>query len=78
MPVSNICEQTFSRARLFMNHLRAHMDPKSLEELLFLYFNQELWANDASVIDKAIAWDKRKPKPSQLLLLLLLLLPLIL
>jgi len=34
------------------------MDPKSLEELLFLYFNQELWANDTSIIDKAIAWDK--------------------
>jgi hypothetical protein len=61
-----------------MNHLGAHMDHKSLEELLLLYFNQELWATDASVIDKAIAWDKRKPKskPSQLLLLLLL--PLIL
>ena len=43
-----------------MNHFCAHMDPKSLEELLFLYFNQELWANDASVIDKAIAWNKRE------------------
>ena len=44
-----------------MNHLRAHMDPKSLEELLFLYFNlKELWANDASIIDKAIAQDKRE------------------
>jgi hypothetical protein len=60
LPDSNICERTFSRARLYMNHLRAHMDPKSLEELLFLYFNQELWANDASIIDKAIAWDKRE------------------
>ena len=28
--------------------------------MLFLYFNQELWANDASIIDKAIAWDKRE------------------
>ena len=27
--------------------------------LLFLYVNQELWSNDASVIDEAIAWDKR-------------------
>ena len=44
-----------------MNHLRAHMDPKSLEELLFLYFNlKELWANDVSIIDKAIAQDKRE------------------
>ena len=61
MPDSNICERTFfNRARLYMNHLRAHMDPKSLEEMLFLYFNQELWANDASIIDKAIAWDKRE------------------
>ena len=43
-----------------MNHLRAHMDPKSLEELLFLFFNHELWANDASIIDKASGWDKRE------------------
>ena len=47
----------FSRARLYMSHLRAHMDPTSLEELLFLYFNKDLWEN-ASIIDKAIAWEK--------------------
>ena len=59
LPDSNICERTFSRARLYMNHLRAQMDPKNLEELLFLYVNQELQSNDASVIDEAIAWNKR-------------------
>ena len=40
-----------------MSHLRAHMDPTSLEELLFLYFNKDLWEN-ASIIDKAVAWEK--------------------
>ena len=30
------------------------MDPTSLEELLFLYFNKDLWEN-ASIIDKAVA-----------------------
>jgi hypothetical protein len=54
---ANCCERTFSRARLYMSHLRAHMDPTSLEELLFLYFNKDLWEN-ASIIDKAVAWEK--------------------
>jgi hypothetical protein len=54
---ANCCERTFSRARLYMSHLRAHMDPTSLEQLLFLYFNKDLWEN-ASIIDKAIAWEK--------------------
>jgi len=40
-----------------MSHLRAHMDPSSLEQLLFLFFNKELWENP-NIIDKAIAWEK--------------------
>ena len=40
-----------------MSHLRAHMDPSSLEQLLFLFFNKELWENP-NIIDKAIAWKK--------------------
>lgn len=54
---ANCCERTFSRARLYMSHLRAHMDPSSLEQLLFLFFNKELWENP-NIIDKAIAWEK--------------------
>ena len=33
------------------------MDPTSLEQQPFLYFNQDLWENP-SIIDKALAWEK--------------------
>jgi hypothetical protein len=53
---SNVCERSFSRARHFMHYLRAHMAPESLELLLFLYCNKDLW-NYAAIIDEAIAWE---------------------
>ena len=39
-----------------MHYLRAHMAPESLELLLFLYCNKDLW-NYAAIIDEAIAWE---------------------
>ena len=50
---SLICERLFSRAKLIMSHLRAHMDPDSLAMLLFLKVNKNFW-NDATIIDDII------------------------
>jgi hypothetical protein len=35
------------------------MDPNSLELLLFLHFNKDLWDN-SSVINRALAWDGKE------------------
>ena len=43
------------------HYLRAHMAPKSLELLLFLFCNREYW-NYSKVIDEAIRWDVERRK----------------
>jgi hypothetical protein len=59
---SNICERCFSQARRFMHYLRAHMDPSSLELLLFLHCNKDLW-KFPRIIDHVKLWnDDRKKK----------------
>ncbi len=40
---SNIVERLFSRARLNLTHLRARLEPKTLEALLCLHCNRGLW-----------------------------------
>ena len=42
-----------------MHYLRAHMAPESLELLLFLYCNSDLWEYPA-IIDEAVAWEKEQ------------------
>ena len=41
--VNNICERLFSRCKLIMTDNRKHMDPSTLETLLMLYMNKDLW-----------------------------------
>ena len=40
-------------------YAREHMAPESLELLLFLYCDKDLW-NYAAIIDEAIAWEAKK------------------
>jgi hypothetical protein len=56
IPGYNICERAITSASIFIHYLHAHMAPDSLELLLFLYCNKNLW-NYAAVIDEAIAWE---------------------
>ena len=51
---SNICERLFSLAKLVMTHLRKHMDPDTLNMILFLKANKQLW-EDKYIIDEIIA-----------------------
>jgi hypothetical protein len=51
-PTSNIVERLFSRAKLIMREQRRHMDPSSLECLLMLRLNNDLW--DAFTIQECI------------------------
>jgi len=51
---SNICERLFSLAKLIMTHLRKHMDPDTLNMILFLKANKQLWA-EKNIIDEIIA-----------------------
>ena len=51
---SNICERLFSLAKLIMTHLRKHMDPVTLNMILFLKANKQLWA-EKNIIDEIIA-----------------------
>ena len=55
-------------------YAREHMAPESLELLLFLYCDKDLW-NYAAIIDEAIAVAWEAKKMLLLLLLLLRLLP---
>eukprot|EP01040_Poterioochromonas_malhamensis_P017462 gene17462-20072_t len=40
---SNVCERLFSRARLVLHYLRKRMTPASIEILLYLFVNRDLW-----------------------------------
>ena len=51
---SNICERLNRNAKLVMNYLRRHMDPDTLQLILFLKYNREFW-EAASVIDDILA-----------------------
>ena len=42
-PVSSICEQTNSISKHIMNDCRKQMDPSSLEMLMILKLNPDLW-----------------------------------
>jgi hypothetical protein len=54
---SNIAERLFSAAKLNMSHLRSHMDPQTLNIILFLKFNKSLWT-DKPIIDEIINDEK--------------------
>ena len=47
---SNICERLFSLAKLIMTHLRKHMDPDTLNMILFLKANKTLWAEKCIIL----------------------------
>lgn len=42
-PTSNICERAFSRAKLIMTPQRRSMDPSTLDGLMFLRYNSDMW-----------------------------------
>ena len=50
---SNICERLFSAAKLIMTDLRKQMDPDTLNTILFLKANKNLWT-EKSIIDEII------------------------
>ena len=52
---SNIVERLFSRAKLYLTSLRASMEPRTLEAMLYLHCNQDLW--DQSLINALCALD---------------------
>ena len=43
-PTSDICEQLFSRAKNIMTPNRRRMDPSTLEDILILKLNTDLWS----------------------------------
>ena len=43
-PTSTIVERTFSRAGIIMRPHRRHMDPSTLEMLLMLRLNKDMWS----------------------------------
>lgn len=40
---SDVCERLFSRARLVCHYLRRSMTPESIELILYLWANVDLW-----------------------------------
>ncbi len=56
-PTSNACERLFSRAKLIMRPHRRHMDPSTLEAILMLRMNKEMW--DKITIQKVLIKDKQ-------------------
>ena len=59
---SRICEQTNSQAKFIMTDLRKHMDQSSLELLLLLKLNANMW--DVNTIHEILlAQQRRVPIP---------------
>ena len=50
---TNILERLFSGCKLVMNEKRKHMDPDTLDMIMFLKVNRTLWENK-SIIDEII------------------------
>jgi hypothetical protein len=48
---SNVCERLNSNARLIMNYLRKHMDPDTLQLILFLKHNRDFWKAEKVIDD---------------------------
>lgn len=44
-PTSNVCERLFSRTGIIMRPHRRHMDPTTLEMLIFMRMNKDLWSS---------------------------------
>jgi hypothetical protein len=61
IPASVICESLFSDARHIMTDFRRSMDPSTLEMLLILKYNKDLW--DARTVDQII--NTKKPAVGQ-------------
>jgi hypothetical protein len=53
-PTSNIVERLFSAAGRIMRPDRAGMDPSTLESVLFLIMNRDLWASSTK-LDEALS-----------------------
>ena len=51
-PMSSICEQTNSISKHIMNDYRKQMDPSSLEMLMILKLNPDLW--DKKIVNAVI------------------------
>ena len=53
-PTSNIAERLFSRAGIIMRPSRRGMDPSTLEMLLMLRFNKDMWSEESvqNIIDR--------------------------
>jgi hypothetical protein len=59
VPQSNLCKRLFSHAKIIMSGRRKHMKPQTLNEVLLLKANRQLWGpgliqeilNDARNVD---------------------------
>ena len=40
---SSVCERVFSRGKLILTDLRGRMDPSTFEDVLILFYNNDLW-----------------------------------
>jgi hypothetical protein len=63
-PTSNACERLFSRAKLVMRPHRRHMDPSTLEAILMLRMNKDMW--DEVTIQKIITKDRQEKAAKRL------------
>jgi len=57
---SNVCEQLFSKAKHIMTPTRRRMDPSTLEAILLLKINSDLW--DAELIQKILDEEEAERK----------------
>jgi hypothetical protein len=64
LPTSNVCERLFSRAKLVFSERRKRMSPETLEIILYLFCNYELWSPStvqSACVDKRVDKPKRTP-----------------
>ena len=57
---SNVCEQLFSKAKHIMTPTRRRMDPSTLESILLLKINSDLW--DAELVQEILDEEEAERK----------------
>ena len=59
-PTSNICERLFSRTKLIMTAQRSSMDPITLENILILRYNKDLWIRQEEEKERAAEKERKR------------------
>ena len=60
LETSNVCEQLFSKAKHIMTPTRRRMDPSTLESILLLKINSDLW--DAELVQEILDEEEAERK----------------